>query len=232
MAEKMTGNLFDASASRYDETIPAHVMRHYLEKRVAFIKRTVKSGSVLDVCCGTGTLALRLAEEGYAVSGIDASGAMLRECLKKGFNKVVRAESTSIPFGADSFDLVMSVAAFHHIGPEEKVAGTIKEMVRVCRPGGKILVWDHNPLNPYWKIFMKRLPWDKEGVRLVPAKEISSALCSEGAGNIRVYKLGFMADFVPPALLPAMGALEAVLEKLPGARWLAAHNVILAEKGG
>jgi SAM-dependent methyltransferase len=191
----------------------------------------LKSGSILDVGCGTGALALRLAGEGYEVSGVDASLGMLRECVKKGFSRVSHAESGKMPFAPGSFDLVMSVAAFHHLGSRENVAAAAAEMFRVCRPGGKILIWDNNPLNPYWKIFMKRLPWDGGVERLIPAKEICAALRSAGGENIRVYKLGFVADFIPRALLPAMKSVEEVLERLPGARALAAHNVILAEKG-
>lgn len=231
MAEKTVENAFNEAAPGYDEGIPAHVMRHYLEKRVRFIKGVLKSGSVLDVGCGTGALAARLMREGYEVSGVDSSAGMLEECRKKGFNKVFQARSTELPFGPASFDLVLSIAAFHHIGSEESVAGTVKEMVRVCRPGGKILIWDHNPLNPYWKVFMKRLPWDEGVMRLIPAGEICADLRAAGVTEISLYKSGFVADFIPPALLPAMQAFETILEKLPLAREFAAHNVILAVKG-
>ena len=231
MAEKRK-NLFEGSAAKYDETIPAHVTRHYLEKRVKFVKGIISSGTILDVGCGTGTLALRLVEEGYDVSGLDSSEAMIAECKKKGFSKVSLSESTSMTFGAASFDLVISVAAFHHIGSKEKVAATVYEMVRVCRPGGRILIWDHNPLNPYWKVFMKRLPWDNDVQRLISAGEICADLHSASIkSKIKIYKLGFVADFMPRSLLPLITIIEYVLERLPVVRQLAAHNVILAEKG-
>ena len=58
------------------------------------------------------------------------------------------AHGDDIPFPDDAFDLTYSVAVMHHIAEPPLVRRTLAEMVRVTRPGGRILVWDHNPLNP------------------------------------------------------------------------------------
>jgi ubiquinone/menaquinone biosynthesis C-methylase UbiE len=68
---------FDLIAHAYDASLPAHVVEHYLRKRTAFVARLRPSGSVLDVGCGTGALAQRLAERGYEVVGADPSAGML-----------------------------------------------------------------------------------------------------------------------------------------------------------
>ena len=45
-------------------------------------------------------------------------------------------------------------------------------MVRVARPGGRVLIWDHNPRNPYWANLMARVPQDTGEERLIGADEV------------------------------------------------------------
>src|SRR5688500_12515934 len=68
---------FDRTADEYDDSLPAHVAEHYLRKRLAFIRQHVSPGPALDVGCGTGRLAERLADAGYPVVGVDPSPGML-----------------------------------------------------------------------------------------------------------------------------------------------------------
>ena len=58
----MSESNFDRIAGIYDESLPAHVVDHYLEKRARFVIEHCPRGSALDVGCGTGALAIRLAE--------------------------------------------------------------------------------------------------------------------------------------------------------------------------
>ena len=107
---------FDAIAPAYDESLPAHVVEHYLRKRPAFVLAHCPGGRALDVGCGTGTLAARLAAEGYEVTGIDPSEGML-DVLRERTPEVeaVQGSGTDLPFADDSFDVVMSVAVMHHM---------------------------------------------------------------------------------------------------------------------
>ncbi len=60
--EPLSSSHFDSIATVYDESLPAHVVEHYLRKRTAFIVATLPArAAVLDVGCGTGALAARLA---------------------------------------------------------------------------------------------------------------------------------------------------------------------------
>ncbi len=224
---------FDAIASAYDESLPAHVVEHYLQKRLAFVHAHCPGGRALDVGCGTGTLAARLAASGYEVAGIDPSEGML-EVLRERTPAVeaVRAEGTAIPFPDDSFDVVLSVAVMHHIADAAGVRGTLAEMTRVTRPGGRILVWDHNPRNPYWRVLMARVPQDTGEERLIPEDELLDGLTAAGARTLLSTQLGLVPDFVPRAALRAAAGAERAVERTPLARRLCAHNVILAEPTG
>jgi len=222
---------FDHIAHHYDRSLPEHVVEHYLRKRTAFVLEHCPRGDLLDVGCGTGTLAARLASEGYRVTGIDPSEGML-DVLRDGHPEVqaVQGTGTDLPFADDSFDVVMSVAVMHHVADPGDVRTTLGEMVRVCRPDGRILHWDHNPGNPYWKSLMGRVPQDTGEERLIPEEEVTSALAAAGAEVVLSAKLGFVPDFVPRRAVRRAATAERMLERTPGVRRVAAHNVILAAK--
>ena len=110
----------------------------------------VKSGeSVLDVGCGTGTLAIaakrRVGSTGR-VYGIDVSPAMIARARKKARkagldvefkNEVIEA----LAFPDAQFDLVLSTLMLHHL-PRRLREDGVREIRRVLKPGGRILVVD------------------------------------------------------------------------------------------
>lgn len=101
---------------------------------------------VLDVGCGTGYFARLLAEavgpEGSVV-GIDAG----RETVEYARRRARRlpgcrfevAAAASLPFDAGSFDVVVSSLMLHHLPDEERLVAA-REMKRVLRPGGTLLL--------------------------------------------------------------------------------------------
>jgi ubiquinone/menaquinone biosynthesis C-methylase UbiE len=98
---------------------------------------------VLDVACGTGLASAPLIENGFRVSGIDISEAMIakaRERLPAGSWSVARAEA--LPFAEHTFDAAISAQAFHHVDRST----AIDELLRVVRPGGIVAIW--------WKVLM------------------------------------------------------------------------------
>ena len=228
----MSGSHFDEIAEVYDESLPAHVVEHYLAKRTAYVAALCPPGRVLDVGCGTGALAARLADRGYRVVGVDPSEGMLEvmRSRRPGL-EAVAASGTALPFGDDEFDLVLTVAALHHVAEPQAVRQTLGEMTRVSRPAGRILIWDHNPRNPYWSSLMRRVPQDIGEERLIGEREIVDGLAAAGAKVLSAQQLGLVPEFVPPRALRAAAALERLVERTPGVRRFAAHNVIVATKG-
>ena len=98
---------------------------------------------VLDVGCGTGRHALRLARAGATVTGIDFSEGMLAEARRKARERSLEVAwvrhdiSRPLPFGEGSFDRVVCGLVLDHV---EDVAGLFGEMGRVCTPSGRIVV--------------------------------------------------------------------------------------------
>ena len=227
----MTRSHFDAIAAQYDESLPAHVVEHYLAKRTRFVIEHCPRGRALDVGCGTGALAARLAGAGYETTGVDPSAGML-EVLRSRAPQVQAqvATGTDLPFPDGTFDVVLCVAVLHHIAEPGAVRATLAEMVRVARPGGRVLVWDHNPRNPYWRSLMARVPQDTGEERLIPERELLAGLRAAGAEIALSEQLGMVPDFVPRAALAAAALAERAVERAPWLRRLCAHNVVLAIK--
>jgi ubiquinone/menaquinone biosynthesis C-methylase UbiE len=223
------GEHFDRIAVEYDESLPAHVMAHLLRRRVRLATELQPSGRVLDVGCGTGVFLDALSGDRHERMGVDVSEEMLAVAAERGI-ATRRAGADDLPFSPESFDLVVSIACLHHLIDPRVVAGALREMARVVRPGGSVLVWDHNPLNPYWRVLMARVPQDTGDERLVPADEVVSGLRAAGLERIELRRMTFVPDFTPAAALPLAGRLEALLERLPGVRVLAGHNFVVARK--
>ncbi|MEW6152395.1 MAG: class I SAM-dependent methyltransferase [Actinomycetota bacterium] len=224
---------FDEIAGHYDGAIPAHVMGHYHRKRVAAVRQWAPvGGRVLDVGCGTGALLEKVAAAGFRAYGAEPSAGMLDVLSERRPGLPAAVAQGALPFPDQCFDLVYCVAVLHHVIDPEAVRLTLAEMVRVTRPGGHVLIWDHNPRNPYWPYLMKRVPQDCGDERLVPEAEIVGGLERAGACVVSSAQLGLVPDFAPRSLLGAFAGVEKVVEHLPGVRRLCAHNVVVARRAG
>jgi ubiquinone/menaquinone biosynthesis C-methylase UbiE len=103
---------------------------------------------VLDLGCGTGTLALSVKERepSAEVLGLDADPEMLAQARAKaeqaGFElELTEGFSTDLPYEDASVDRVLSTLFFHHLDPEPK-RRTAREIARVLRKGGELHVAD------------------------------------------------------------------------------------------
>lgn len=219
---------FDGVAGIYDETLPRHVRDHYLARRTAFLAQRFSGQRIVDVGCGTGVLSGELIKSGLSVIGTDDSGAMLKASTVSPRPLFVQGLATRLPFRDASLDGAVTVATLHHLMTREAVAATIRDMVRITRSGGQVVLWDHNPLNPYWPVLMRRLPQDAGGYRLVSLSEIlQTARTVPSVNRIEVVRTGLIPDFLPRPWLPAAARVERWLERLPVARKLLAHNVVV-----
>jgi len=138
--------MFDAIADRYDllnHLLSAGLDKQWRKRAIAALELTGQE-TVLDLCTGTADLALA-AMEGPAharrVVGVDFSSAM----LQKGKEKVrsnqaialVRADATRIPLAAASVDATTIGFGIRNV---EQPATACREIARVLRPGGRLVI--------------------------------------------------------------------------------------------
>jgi len=103
---------------------------------------------VLDVACGPGIIACEFANKVNHVTGIDITPAMIEEAKNLQIERKLSnidwkvGDVARLPFGDDSFSLVVTRYSFHHLIEPKQV---LEEMKRVCKPKGKIFIIDVTP---------------------------------------------------------------------------------------
>lgn len=155
-ASREVRDMFSRIAPRYD------LLNHLLSLRfdVMWRKRLARrfaailarpDARILDVCCGTGDLALVLANspgrrrdsESAGLVGADFARPMLARAQEKaGGNRgrpiqFVEADALSLPFADAGFDLVTTAFGFRNLA---NYAGGLRELRRVLKPGGSVAI--------------------------------------------------------------------------------------------
>jgi len=133
-----------------------------IKRRVLACAAIARGEDVLDVGCGTGTLAVAAARAapGVTVTGLDADASILVRARKKAAGAALEigfdeGRSTALPYADASFDLVVSTLFFHHL-PDDAKRQTAAELVRMLRPGGRLVVGDlGQPQDPLMRIAVR-----------------------------------------------------------------------------
>lgn len=121
---------------------------------------------VLDLGCGTGTLTVRAAkwQPGAHLTGVDLDDAVLARARARAARAGApihwdRAAADALPYGAGSFDRVLSSLLLHHLPPETKLRA-LAEAYRVLRPGGELHVADWGrPAGPVQRMLFFAVQW-------------------------------------------------------------------------
>ena len=132
----------------YDPVVRRTTREETFKRRLIDQARLRPGHRVLDLGCGTGTLAMmaRGAEPGIEVIGLDADPEMLSRAQAKARRarlsvRFDEGRSDALPYEDRSFDRVLATLFFHHLTDQAKEA-TIREVARVLRPGGELHVAD------------------------------------------------------------------------------------------
>ncbi len=146
--------LFTRIASRYDliNDLQSFGLHRRWKRRVVELARPRPGARALDLCCGTGDIALGLADAGAKVVGLDFTEPMLHVARARDARARVgwvRADAQRLPAPDGLFDVVTVGYGLRNLADWEQ---GVREMVRVARPGGRVLVLDFGkPANPVWR---------------------------------------------------------------------------------
>ncbi|MCX8091103.1 MAG: ubiquinone/menaquinone biosynthesis methyltransferase [Verrucomicrobiae bacterium] len=220
---RSVNRLFGDIAHRYDllNDVQSLGLHRRWKRRVALLAAVQPGERALDVCCGTGDLAFALAARQARVVGLDFNPTMLQSARRRaqrwaanrpgghaGPNPVfVLGDALSVPFSDATFDVVTVGYGLRNL--TDWRAG-LREMARVARPGGRILVLDFGkPAWPPWralyfaylKLLVPVLGWAfagnaaayayiLESLRQYPAQEgVAAAMRELGLDPVRVENL-------------------------------------------
>lgn len=141
------------------------VAKHIETNAEEFIARlALEPGArVLDVACGSGNLALPAARAGAVVTGVDIAANLLEQARARAEAEGLtirfdEGDAESLPYPDASFDVVVSMFGAMFAPRPEPVAA---ELVRVCRPGGRIAMANWTPggfIGQMFKLGAKHVP--------------------------------------------------------------------------
>ncbi len=199
-------NNYDRVANIYDSTRGfSPEAERDVGDGLAAILRENGVRSVFEAGVGTGRIAVPLAARGFQVTGIDISMEMLRTLrTKRSDIRVLLAESTALPFRADSFDAAIFSHILHLV---PNAHATVRAAIACVRPGGLLLNCQH-VYAPY--------PEQRAGERL---NEIIREVTGQ-AGWLHGHRAS-----AEPVLAEVLAALGAKLESREIAHWTDVNTV-------
>ncbi|MBK9169751.1 MAG: bifunctional demethylmenaquinone methyltransferase/2-methoxy-6-polyprenyl-1,4-benzoquinol methylase UbiE [Bryobacterales bacterium] len=219
-AARWVRGMFARVAHRYDTAnhlLSFNADRYWRRRTVRAVEAVLRrpEARVLDLCCGTGDLAMALdARRGAPVFGSDFCHPMLTAARAKAGKRRLaarwfEADALQLPVADGSFDLVTVAFGFRNLANYQR---GLEEMRRVLRPGGVAAILEFSqPPNPVFRAFydwysLRILPavggmlsgardaytYLPDSVRQFPgADELARRMEASGFGNVRYERLTF-----------------------------------------
>jgi ubiquinone/menaquinone biosynthesis C-methylase UbiE len=157
--EFMPALRFGSLTRLFDPVIAIYGRERTFKRRVLRHADLRPGERVLDLGCGSGTLALMAIGRtpGLEIEGLDADPEILASAKAKAEQtgtpiRFSQGFSTQLPHSDDSFDAVLSTLFFHHLSDADKLT-TAEEVARVLKPGGRAVVGDlGSPQDPLMRL--------------------------------------------------------------------------------
>jgi ubiquinone/menaquinone biosynthesis C-methylase UbiE len=167
---------------------------------------------ILDFGCGTGnsTPWLKYYFPKASVVGLDVSKNSLEiaESRFKDMAAFMAFDGSTIPFKLNHFDAAIAACVFHHISPERHMR-MLSEIHRILNFNGRIMIHEHNPLNPLTRHAVNNCPFDENAI-LIRSRTLQKLLIDAGFQDVkREYRIFF------PRFLRSLRPTERHLRNIP-----------------
>jgi ubiquinone/menaquinone biosynthesis C-methylase UbiE len=160
LAEIETG--YDMVSGKFSET------RKYFWRGLEFIGDYTKDGdSILDFGCGNGRLLELMADKSIKYWGVDVSNSLINLAQERYYSKDINfskidPRQISLPFEDNFFNAVYSIAVFHHLPSKKHRKDIIKELYRIAKPGGCVIItvwnlWQRKYIKNILKNWMQKI---------------------------------------------------------------------------
>lgn len=211
---------FDVFADEYDQQHRANIAvtgegpEYFAEYKIRVFRDMVPASAkeILDFGSGTGNSIpyfVKYFKECH-LTGIDVSQRSLDIAEERfpGLATGVKMSGSQIPSADNMFDAAFSACVFHHIDHAEHLSW-LQELRRVVRPGGKLAIFEHNPLNPLTVRAVNTCPFDINA-KLIFGRNFAALFREAGWKNVKInYHVFF------PRVLASLRPLEPKLAWLP-----------------
>jgi ubiquinone/menaquinone biosynthesis C-methylase UbiE len=196
---------FDRFADEYDQQLrakllitgegPEYFSKYKIDDLAGFVsQRNISSRNIFDFGSGIGN-SLPFLRKYFPASEIRCGDVSIRsiEIARKrfpGHEIYVQIEANRIPVADRSQDIVFTACVFHHIPHEEHVMW-LKELRRITKSGGVLMVYEHNPMNPLTVRTVHTCPFDVNA-RLIWPRALCAAVSEAGWGAPKIaYRVFF-----------------------------------------
>lgn len=198
---------FDVVSNPYDTQRRLHIV---FDQMLAGEDLTARS--VLDVGCGSGWFSQRAAARGARVTSLDIGLRLLQHTRRKCHTRAVAGDACHLPFPSGAFDVVISSECIEHtLDPRQ----ALREILRVARPGGQVVVTVPNQLWHFAATIAERFKlrpfegyenWMRWG-------EMRRLIVQSGARIERMCGFHLVPPIVP-AMQPLLQRLDALGDRL------------------
>ncbi|WP_029030780.1 class I SAM-dependent methyltransferase [Salinarimonas rosea] len=175
-----------------------------------------RAPDLLDVGCGVGRLHPLLQPLVSRLVGTDVSAQSLARARQDNpFAEYREGDGGALPAEDASVDVALATCVVHHV-PPACWPSFVADMRRVVRPGGLVVLIEHNPLNPGTRLAVARCPFDHDAV-LLGARRARALLAQAGCTAVESAHI-----LLAPTAAPWARGLERRLAQLPlGAQYVA-----------
>ena len=229
----MAQSEFDDHAGQYERLLAGTLaeyggeVEYFSEYKVKALNTLVKkfgvrSKAIFDFGCGVGN-SIPWFKIYFPDSMVICSDVSLRslEVAQKHLSDqdmILHISGDRINQADNSVDLVFATCVFHHIPPVFHSLW-FSELYRILRPGGLIMIFEHNPYNPVTRAIVRDCPFDENAI-LIPSSTLKKHLNDSG---FKLTGLRFTVFF--PEVLRFLRPLESYLTWMPLGAQYAAYGI-------